>query len=77
MGDGPLNQKKELLGQMFGEEPADSVVSTYAKAVGVAVASGKRSVTPSGRVIPATPAAAVGTPGQRPRPHTFFGAKLR
>jgi len=75
-----LEQKRDLLVAMFGEGPALSAVNDYAAAIGRAVATGNRTVAPSGKVVPiagiAAPAVMVPTAAQ-PRGHTFYGERWR
>jgi Second Messenger Oligonucleotide or Dinucleotide Synthetase domain len=73
-----LPQKRDLLVAMFGVGPAKAVIDEYVATLGRAVETGKRYVTPSGRVIPATVAtgaAAASAAFAQPRPHTFFGTR--
>ncbi len=73
-----LAQKRDLLVAMFGEGPAQSAVNDYAAALGRAVETGKRTIAPSGKVIPissiATPAV-VAPAAAQPRGHTFYGGR--
>lgn len=73
-----LSEKRDLLVDMFGISPAQSVIDEYVESLGQAVESGRRVVAPSGRVIPATVAssASLASPAySQPRRHTFFGSR--
>lgn len=75
-----LDQKRDLLVAMFGEGPAQSVIDEYAASIGQSIASGNRSIGPSGRVIPAAVGGAsiISTPAlSQPRGHTFFGTRWK
>lgn len=73
----PLDQKRNLLVEMFGEGPAQLVVEDYAASLGHAIQSGQRIIAGSGRVIPvAAPAIVRSSPAQA-RPHTFYGSRWR
>lgn len=69
-----LDQKRDILVEMFGEGPAQSAVDEFAAQHGQSVKSGHRIVAGTGRVIPvvagAVPASASSAP--KPRPHTFY-----
>jgi hypothetical protein len=72
-----LPEKRDLLVEMFGVGPAQSVIDEYVEGLGRAVEAGKRHVAPSGRVIPATVAATAAVAPAvyaQPRAHTFFGS---
>lgn len=75
MEEGSLEDKSELLKQMFGEEPAATVVDQYARELTSSVSTGNRGVGRTGRILPASAAcgaassASAGSPGR----HTFFG----
>ncbi|MBK9080726.1 MAG: nucleotidyltransferase [Rhizobiales bacterium] len=72
-----LDEKRDLLVEMFGEGPAQSTVDEYAASIGKAVRTGDRFVSPIGRVLPAAAAAPFilkSGPAQ-PRPHTFYGTR--
>lgn len=69
-----LDAKRDLLVQMFGEGPAESVIADYADALARSVRTGQRVNAPSGRVTPVVsvvaPAVVTASP---PRKHTFYG----
>jgi hypothetical protein len=75
-----LPEKQQLLVAMFGEGPALAVVEDYTSSLGRAIQSGHRTVSATGRVIPAggvaAPAIIKPSAGQA-RPHTFFGSVWR
>lgn len=75
-----LAQKRDLLVAMFGEGPAQSAINDYATALGRAVQTGKRTISPSGKVVPISGIAApiVAAPASaQPRGHTFYGGRWR
>lgn len=72
--------KAELLEQMFGEDPAQSVIEHYARAYGSAISQGAHGVGPSGRIVTGVTAACTGAPAARatpPPPHRFYGGDWR
>lgn len=74
-----LPQKQNLLKNMFGEGPAQSVIEDYSASLGRAIQSGQRTVAPTGRITPAgvaAPAIVRPSPTQA-RPHTFYGTRWR
>lgn len=75
-----LDQKQDLLVEMFGEGPAKSTVEEFVESIGKAVKSGDRTFNQIGRVIPfavtAAPALVKAAPAQPPK-HTFFGSKWK
>lgn len=73
-----LDEKRSLLVAMFGEGPAQSTVDEYAASIGKSIQSGDRLVSPIGRVVPGTAAAApfiLKSGPAQPRPHTFYGTR--
>ena len=75
----PLNEKRDLLIAMFGDQPARAVVEDYAATLGQSIQDGSRRIAPSGRVLPASVAApAIVRPAAaQPRGHTFYGSRWR
>ncbi|HEY8063732.1 MAG TPA: nucleotidyltransferase [Methylosinus sp.] len=75
-----LDQKRDLLVQMFGEGPAQSTVDEFAEKIGLAVKSGARNIGQVGRVVPVAsvcaPTIARSTPASS-RPHTFYGSRWK
>lgn len=68
-----IAQKERILGQMFGESPARSVIEAYGRDVGRSVQSASRRIgAAGGLLVPASPAVASGSRAPR---HTFFGGK--
>lgn len=69
-----LDQKRDILVEMFGEGPAQSAVDELAARVGQSVKNGQRIVSGTGRVIPVAAAAApaAASAATKPRPHTFY-----
>ena len=71
-----LPEKRDLLADMFGVGPAQSVIDEYAGSLGRAVETGKRLIAPTGRVVPAAAASSAAAAAYaQPRGHTFFGSR--
>jgi hypothetical protein len=75
----PLDEKRKLLGLMFGEGPAQAVVEDFAKRIGDSVRQGARRIASTGRVVPAAVASpTIARPAAaQPRGHTFYGSRWR
>jgi hypothetical protein len=79
-GEASLEKKREVLTEMFGEGPAQSVVEEYASSLGNSIRSGQRVVGSTGRVMPVAGVAApalLRSGATQARPHTFFGGRWR
>ena len=71
-----LEKMKELMADMFGEQPTSSVMDDYNEELGRMVREGRREHDKTGRVRPvAAEAAAISAPSIA-RPHTFYGGRL-
>lgn len=79
MAEGSLEDKFDLLKEMFGEEPAQSAIEHYARELGSAVSQGARSIGRSGQIITGAGAsgAAASAHAKRPRDHRFYGGSWR
>lgn len=79
MAEGPLNEKAALLEEMFGEEPARSVIDRYNRELGTAISEGNRGVARSGKIITGAASSAAASCGEaeRPRGHRFYGGLWR
>lgn len=72
----PLDKKRALLVEMFGEGPAGSVIEDYSEQLARGIRNGTRRVGPMGRVVVGT--AATGSTLIRPAAaHTFYGTSWR
>lgn len=70
-----LEALQVLLGEMFGEGPAQSAIKDHASRLGAAVRTGDRRHLPTGRVAPASVSAAAVSASTIARPHTFYGGR--
>lgn len=71
-----LEQMKDLLQEMFGEQPAAEAINEYAKELGRTIRDGQRDHERSGRIKPVPAAAAAISSPSIARPHTFYGGRL-
>ena len=76
-----LDEIKEILTKLFGEEPTGAAVDAYAERIGESIRTGKgRHETGSGRIV--VPAASVAgvvaspTPARATPPHRFHGDQV-